>query len=150
MKDIDRENDSNQARWESCSIDPVYFPIWQFYAEVVYDLIFGFSSLAIFAISVAIALILKRRRFPTSFVATVSDSIAKDIDLHGTTTSFSQNTNGSNSGLREIANEAVKRRASGNRETAIQRRRRKDRQIVFQLFLIVCSFFIGYVPLIGK
>ena len=142
---IDRNKEINESRWESCSLDPEWRESWQYYAEVTYDLIFGLSAIAIIGISIAIAYILKKRNLPPGFVSNNS-AVAKDLSSVTGSCSQTQNTNNNNCNL---APPNSQRAVGFSREKALQRRKRKDKQTMFQLFLIVCSFIIGYVPLTG-
>ena len=152
MRDIDREG--NEARWESCSLNPIFITAWRYYAEVVYDLIFSLSALAIIGISIAIAHVLKKRSLPPGYVSNQTPS--KELESRNISSvvvvschNISQNENFNNSNQQEMNN--MKRQTIGQiREKAMQRRKKKDRQTMFQLLLVSCSFLIGYVPLIGK
>jgi len=153
VKEIDRNNDLQQTRWESCSLDEKYTKIWQYYAEIFYDLIFGISALCIVGISIAIVYFLKKRHLPPGFLSNAVAPKDSDYQISSVTASYShtpsQNMNNNNTNSPEPNAQPSKRYAGQARERALERRKRKDRQTMLQLFLIVCSFFIGYVPLTG-
>ena len=155
VKEIDRNNDLDQARWESCSLAVDYVSIWKYYAEVAYDLIFSISALAIIGISVAIVYFLKKRNLPPGFVSNAVAPKESDYQISSITASCSQtqsqNINSNNSNNLEVNPLQLTKGHIGKcRERALEKRRRKDKQTMFQLFLIVCSFLIGYVPLEGN
>ena len=152
MRDIDREG--NEARWESCSLNPIFITAWRYYAEIVYDLIFSLSALAIIGISIAIAYVLKKRSLPPGYnrnQVPSKQSESRNISSVAVSSNVSQNANFNNSNQQETNNADLKRQAIGlSRKTALKRRKKKDNQIMFQLLLISCSFLIGYIPLTGK
>ena len=157
---IDRENDPQNSRWASCSLSPYWIPTWQVYVQIVYAVFLLAPALAIIGISIAIAVLLRKRTIPPgdtnapSFV-----SISKGLDdkvrskrnilsssydlspqLSGVTTPNSCGTPKHKDMGRKML----------SREAALQRRREKDKRAVVQLFLIVGSFLFGYIPLTGE
>ena len=157
VREIDRE-DPSESRWASCSLAPKWIPTWQVYVQIVYAVFLFGPAVAIIAISISIAVLLKKREIPTtsqtnapSFVSVskvVDDQLSK-VKRGSPVLGSPKLSSGYGSAPGTPAQKTTQRKMISS-VTALQRRRKKDKQAVIQLFLIVGSFLLGYIPLTGK
>ncbi|XP_076814285.1 growth hormone secretagogue receptor type 1-like [Clavelina lepadiformis] len=137
VKVIDRENDPSAARWASCSLSNYWFAIWQIYVQIAYAFMIYLPAAGILSISITIAVLLRKHRIPgeTVHMKTTISSVTDATTSNAASTSWTP------------VKPAAKVVKANARMTAAERRWNKDKQAIYQLFLIVTSFLIGYVPL---
>jgi len=128
---------------------------WQVYVQIVYAIFLLGPALAIIGISITIAILLKRRQKPGQKNAPPFVSVSKIVDNQLSKVKVDSPIPGSpkmSSGYGSAPGTPVKptQRKMISSATALQRRNKKDKQAVIQLFLIVGSFLLGYIPLTGK
>ena len=157
VRTIDRE-DPSESRWASCSLAPEWIPTWQVYVQIVYAVFLFIPAIAIICMSIAIAVLLRNRKMvqgqktPPPFVSVskvVDDQLAKTRNQSLVTGNMSPKLSSQSGSAPGTPVQKTRQRIQQSREAALQRRRNKDKQAVLQLFLIVGSFLLGYIPLAG-